>query len=120
MVQRIVPTHRPIVPDLYTLLAAFLDPEEKWQILEAAQKHYKAKWATINNLLLGHWPQVGWPQDLLSPSFEINANDPIGIEVLREAQEAIIQGLKKGVPITFSQSTPNERKKEEKEHKKMK
>ncbi|KAG8137791.1 hypothetical protein E2320_003748 [Naja naja] len=99
LVLRIVATHSPTVPDLHTLLAAFLGPEDKWQVLEAAEKHYKVKRAAINYPPLGQWPQVA---DLLSPTFEINANDSTGMEVLREAQEAIIQGLRKGVPKTVN------------------
>ncbi|KAG8139323.1 hypothetical protein E2320_002086, partial [Naja naja] len=49
----VVATHRPTVPDLHTLFAAFLGPEDKRQVLEAAEKHYKTKGATINNPPLG-------------------------------------------------------------------
>ncbi|KAG8139534.1 hypothetical protein E2320_002296, partial [Naja naja] len=75
---------------------------QSYQVLEAAEKHYKAKRTTITNPPLGRWPQVA---DLLSPTFEINANVSIGMEVLREAQEAITQSLKKGVPKTINFSS---------------
>ncbi|XP_025027747.1 uncharacterized protein LOC112541634 [Python bivittatus] len=101
LVQQVISTHRPTVPDLFTLVSAFLGAEDWQQVLKAAIVHYTT--AQTQGLQDGGhdaaWPD---PNVVLVPTFEADPNTDHDLTALRHSQEAILHGLCTGVPKIVS------------------
>lgn len=102
LVQRVMATHRPNVPDIFTLLSALPSTEEKQQVLKATMAHYKA--ARQHGIQTNQDAQALWPDPLVlfNPSFEVNPNTERGAFILQRARDSILQGLKLGIPKTVN------------------
>ncbi|XP_058020863.1 uncharacterized protein LOC131189073 [Ahaetulla prasina] len=100
--QRVIATHRPNVPDLFTLLSALLSTEEKQQVLKATMANYNA--AREHGIQTNHDAAALWPEPLVlfSPSYEVDPNTDQGTLILQRARDFILQGLKLGVPKTVN------------------
>uniref|UniRef100_A0A8C6XU95 Core shell protein Gag P30 domain-containing protein n=1 Tax=Naja naja TaxID=35670 RepID=A0A8C6XU95_NAJNA len=98
LVQHVMATHKPNVPDLFTLLLTLLSTEEKQQVLKATMAHYKA--AREHGIQTNQDAPALWPEPLalFNPNFEVDPNSDQGALILQRAQDSILQGLKLDIP----------------------
>ncbi|XP_053118473.1 uncharacterized protein LOC128330125 [Hemicordylus capensis] len=101
LVGQIISTHRPHIPDLFTLLTSLLSEDELRQVLKEAHASYAAwrgEQVAQGRYDAGNLPE---PLALISPNPPEPATDPnneLGNVLIMAARTAVLDGLRKGVP----------------------
>ncbi|XP_053112201.1 uncharacterized protein LOC128327421 [Hemicordylus capensis] len=101
LVGQIISTHRPHIPDLFTLLTGLLSEDELRQVLKEAHASYAAwrgEQVAQGRYDAGNLPE---PLALISPNPPEPATDPnneLGNVLIMAARTAVLDGLRKGVP----------------------